>query len=164
MGAKISFKNQKIYKGEKISDIFVKSTNNLKSINCPSRLNSSAIDQFLIIFLIAAKANGVSNFKNLGELNKKESPRLNIAFNFLKTIGVKVERKKDNIKIYGNPNLKLNKTYKIKNFDKDHRACMLSFITALSLGGKWVINDIDSIKTSFPNFISLLKSLGAKIN
>ena len=47
---------------------------------------------------------------------------------------------KDSFKIYGNPNLKLNKTYKIKNFDKDHRACMLSFIAALTLGGNWIIN------------------------
>ena len=41
---------------------------------------------------------------------------------------------------------------------------MLSFIAALTLGGNWIINDIDSINTSFPSFISLLKKLGAKIN
>ena len=78
MGAKILFKNQKIYKGEKISDIFVKSTDNLKSINCPIKYNSSAIDEFLIIFLIAAKSKGISCFKNLSELNQKESPRLKL--------------------------------------------------------------------------------------
>ena len=76
MGVEISFINRKIYKGEVIADIFVKSPNNLKSINCPSNLNSNAIDEFLVIFLIAAKADGVSTFKDLGELNKKESPRL----------------------------------------------------------------------------------------
>ena len=53
-----------------------------KRINCPTKLNSSAIDEFLIIFLVAAKANGISTFKNLSELNKKESPRLKIASNF----------------------------------------------------------------------------------
>ena len=45
-------------------------------------LNSSAIDEFLIIFLVAAKANGVSTFKNLGELNQKESPRLDVLLIF----------------------------------------------------------------------------------
>ena len=55
---------------------YVKSVKSLKSIDCPSDLNSSAIDEFLIIFLIAAKANGVSIFKKLSELNQKESPRL----------------------------------------------------------------------------------------
>ena len=63
MGAKIKFKNTKITNGEKCSDIIVKSVKKLKSINCPSNLNSSAIDEFLIIFLVAAKARGVSYFK-----------------------------------------------------------------------------------------------------
>ncbi len=164
MNCKISLQNKKIYKGEKIADIIVKSSKKIKGVNCPTLLNSSAIDEFLIIFLIAAKANGVSNFKNLGELNKKESPRLNIAFNFLKTIGVKVERKKDNIKIYGNPNLQITKNLHIKNYLKDHRVFMMSCIAALSYGGKWKINDKDSINTSFPIFIKILKSLGANIS
>ena len=59
MGAKIKLLNIKKINNEKTADIFVKSTNNLKGINCPSNLNSSAIDEFLIIFLVAAKAKGV---------------------------------------------------------------------------------------------------------
>ena len=62
MGAKIILKNQKNYRGEKIADILIKSSNKLKAINCPAELNSSAIDEFLVIFLIAAKAKGVSYF------------------------------------------------------------------------------------------------------
>ena len=46
-----------------IADILVKSPRNLKSINCPSKLNSKTIDEFLIIFLIAAKAKGVSTLR-----------------------------------------------------------------------------------------------------
>ena len=65
MGVQIVYKNVKIYKGEKIADIIVKSVNSLKSINCPTHFNSSAIDEFLIIFLVAAKAKGVSYFKGL---------------------------------------------------------------------------------------------------
>ena len=53
-------------------DITVKSPKNIKSINCPSRLNSGAIDEFLILFLVAAKAKGISYFKNLSELNQKK--------------------------------------------------------------------------------------------
>ena len=164
MNCKISLKNKKIYKGEETSDILVKSSKNIRAFSCPSSLNSSAIDEFLVIFLIAAKAKGISSFKNLGELNKKESPRLDIAVSFLKNIGVKVERKKDNIKIFGNPNLKLNKNIHIKNYFKDHRVFMMSCIAALSFGGKWEINDKDSINTSFPIFLKILKKLGAKIN
>jgi len=100
----------------------------------------------------------------LGELNKKESPRLNIGVNFLNMLGVKVERKKDNIKIYGNPNLKIVKDLHIKNYLKDHRVFMMSCIAALSFGGNWKIEDKDSINTSFPIFLKKLKTLGAKIN
>ena len=52
----------------------------------------------------------------------------------------------------------------MKNFLKDHRIFFLSCITALTLGGKWKINDKDSINTSFPNFLKILKNIGAKIN
>ena len=63
MGANIVFRNVKNYKGEKISDIFVKSSSQLKGLNCPIKFNSSAIDEFLIIFLVAAKSKGISYFK-----------------------------------------------------------------------------------------------------
>tara|TARA_B100001250_G_scaffold407275_1_gene427767 strand:+ start:912 stop:2237 length:1326 start_codon:yes stop_codon:yes gene_type:complete len=163
MNAKIRYKNRKIYKGEEIADIYVKSVKKFKPINCPSDLNSSAIDEFLVIFLIAAKANGISIFNNLNELNKKESPRLDIAIKFLSMIGIKTIRKKDNVKIYGNPNLKLNDNYVVKDFYKDHRVFMMSCIAALTFGGKWKIYDKDSINTSFPKFLKILKNLGAKL-
>ena len=163
MNCNITLKNKKNYKGEKTADIVVKSSDKIIGVNCPASLNSSAIDEFLIIFLIAAKAKGVSIFKNLGELNKKESPRLNFAVSFLRKIGINVERKKDNIKVYGNPNLEINKDLHIKNYLKDHRVFMMSCIAALSFGGKWKIDDRDSINTSFPTFLEILKNLGAKI-
>ena len=164
MGAEIKLKNKKNYNGEDIANIYVKSNKNLKSIDCPSSLNSAAIDEFLIIFLVAAKAKGISKFNDLSEMNKKESKRLDLAVSFLKTIGVKVNRMNDSIKIYGNPQLKLSDKFEIKNFLKDHRIFFLSCITALTLGGKWKINDKDSIKSSYPNFLKTLKKIGAKIN
>ena len=164
MNAKIKFLNKKKYKGEKIADILIKSIDKIKSINCPQSLNSSAIDEFLIIFLFAAKANGVSTFKNLSELNKKESPRLNIAIKFLKMIGIKVVRNQDDIKIFGKPDMQLTKNYIMKNFQKDHRVFMMSCIAALTFGGKWKIYDKEAINTSFPKYINTLKNLGAKIN
>jgi len=163
MNAKIKFQNKRIKNGEEIADICVKNTKTLKSINCPDSLNSSAIDEFLIIFLVAAKAKGISTFKKLSELNKKESPRLDLAVKFLKMIGIKILRNKNNIKIYGNPNLSLNGNYFIKNFLKDHRIFMMSCIAALTFGGNWKIYDKDSINTSFPKFLNILKNLNAII-
>ena len=164
MGANIKLKNKKLYKGEKVADIHVRSIAKLNSINCPSKLNSSAIDEFLIIFLVAAKAYGVSKFKGLGEMNKKESKRLDLAVKFLRLIGIKVERFGNDINIHGNPKIMLSKNLEIMNFLKDHRIFFLSCIAALTLGGKWKINDKKSSNTSFPQFLKILKFLGANIN
>ena len=159
MGAKISLKNQRNYRGEKISDILIKSSNDLKAVNCPSELNSSAIDEFLIIFLAAAKAKGISYFKDLSELNKKESARLNWGSRILNMMGIKTKLTKDSLKIYGQPNLKITKPITIKSYLKDHRIFMMCTIAALTCGGKWKIHDKDSINTSFPSFLKIINKL-----
>ena len=159
MGVKISFKNKKIYKGEKIADINIKSPKKIRPINSPSKLNNKAIDEFLIIFLVAAKAKGISFFKNLAELDQKESPRLKWGAYILNKIGIKTIITKDSIKIFGNPNLKINKKITIKNFLKDHRVFMMSVIAAYSFGGRWKIYDKDSINTSFPNFLKIIEKI-----
>ena len=161
MGVKIIFKNKKIYKGEQNADIEVTSPKTLKSINCPTRLNSGAIDEFLVIFLIAAKAKGVSYFKDLAELDQKESPRLQWGAKILSKMGIKVIVTKNSIKIFGNPNLNININKKIiiKDYLKDHRVFMTSIIAGLTFGGTWEIHDKDSIKTSFPNFLTIINDL-----
>ena len=161
MGVKISFKNKKIYKGEKKADIKVVSAKKIRAINCPPELNSGAIDEFLVIFLVAAKAKGVSYFKNLGELNQKESPRLKWAETILKYLGVKTITTNNSIKIFGNPdlNIDLGKKIVIKNYLKDHRVFMTSLIAALTFGGSWNIHDKDSVNTSFPNFLKIIDDL-----
>jgi len=156
MGVIITYLNKRKYKGEKIADIKVNSPKTLKSINCPTNLNSGAIDEFLIIFLVAAKANGVSYFKDLGELNKKESPRLKLGSKILSKMGIQTITTQNSIKIFGNPNLEVNKKIVIKNFLKDHRIFMTSIIAALTFGGHWIIHDKDSIKTSFPSFLNII--------
>ncbi len=159
MGVRIVLKNINNYKGEKTADVVVNSANSLKPIICPTYLNSSAIDEFLIIFLIAAKAKGVSYFKNLSELDQKESPRLKWGSKILNLMGIKTITTKNSIKIFGNPNLILNKKIIIKNFLKDHRVFMTSVIAALSFGGTWIIHDKDSIKTSFPSFLKTIEKI-----
>ena len=159
MGVKIILQNKKIYKGEKNADIRIESPKKIKHINCPTNLISGTIDEFLIIFLVAAKANGVSYFKNLSELNQKESPRLKWGSKILNLMGIKTITTKDSIKIYGNPLLKINKKIIIKNYLKDHRVFMTSVVAALSFGGEWHIHDKDSINTSFPNFLKIINNL-----
>ena len=74
-------------------------------------------------------------------------------------MGVKNIVTQNSIKIYGNPNLKINKKIIIKNYLKDHRVFMTSVIAALSFGGYWKIYDKDSIQTSFPDFLKIIKNL-----
>ena len=159
MGVKIILKNKKDYKGEKNADILVTSSKKLKSINCPIKFNSGAIDEFLLIFLVAAKANGISYFKNLAELNQKESPRLIWGSKILNQLGVKNITTKSSIKIFGNPNLNISHKITIKNYFKDHRVFMTSVIAALSFGGEWKIHDKESINTSFPKFMNIINEL-----
>tara|TARA_Y100000591_G_C21847924_1_gene709814 strand:- start:31 stop:1356 length:1326 start_codon:yes stop_codon:yes gene_type:complete len=164
MGIKIKIKKPKYYKGEKIADILIESKKNIIPINCPKYLNSYAIDEFLLIFLVAAKAKGISYFKDLSELNQKESPRLIWGSRILNKMGIKTILTSDSIKIFGNPELRINKKIVIKNFLKDHRVFMASVIAALTFGGDWKIYDRDSINTSFPSFLKIIKKLDKNIN
>ena len=159
MGVKIILKNKNIYKGEKNADLQIISPKKLKAIKCPAHLNSAAIDEFLVIFLVAAKANGISYFKGLAELNQKESPRLKWGAKILNKMGVKNIVTNDSIKIFGDPKLNINKKIIIKDYLKDHRVFMTSVVAAFSFGGEWHIHDKDSIKTSFPTFLNIINNL-----
>ena len=74
-------------------------------------------------------------------------------------MGVKVITTKNSIKIFGNPELKIDKRIEIQEYLKDHRVFMTSVVAALSFGGEWHIHDKDSIKSSFPSFLKIINSL-----
>ena len=98
-------------------------------------------------------------FKDLAELNQKESPRLKWGAKILDLMGVKNIVTSNSIKIFGNPNLKVEKKIVIKNYLKDHRVFMTCVVAGLSFGGEWHIHDKDSIKTSFPSFLKIVNQL-----
>ena len=77
-------------------------------------------------------------------------------------MGVKTKLTNHSIKIYGDPKLKLTKPIKIKNYLKDHRIFMMSTVAALTFGGEWKIYNLDSIKSSFPTFLKIIKDLNGK--
>ena len=74
-------------------------------------------------------------------------------------MGVKIISTDNSIRIFGNPNLEVNKKIIIKNYLKDHRVFMTSVIAALSFGGEWHIHDQDAVKTSFPSFLKMINNL-----
>ena len=74
-------------------------------------------------------------------------------------MGIKTDLTKDSIKIYGQPNLEIKNAITVKNYLKDHRVFMMSTIAALTFGGTWKIHDKDSINTSFPSFLKIIKDI-----
>ena len=81
-----------------------------------------------------------------------------MGFKNFKIDGNKSYYNKRLIKIFGNPNLKINKRIIIQNYLKDHRVFMTSVIAALTFGGEWHIHDKNSIKTSFPSFLKVINT------
>ena len=162
MGGKISIIDEKNVCGEKRGNLIVKSSN-LRSINCPASIAAKMIDEYPIAMLCAAKAKGVSNFYGLEELNKKESKRLNVCNKFLNQIGIKTKLGKDKIKIFGNPDLQINKPYTIKTH-KDHRIAKMAFVAGQIFvsKGELKIKNFENVNTSFPEFLKIMKKLSCK--
>ena len=160
MNANIKIKNLKKKNGEPVGDIVVKSSN-LKTINFPKEEVISTIDELPILFIIASQIHGVSTFKNIQALRGKESDRIKKMSENLKAFGIITHSSKDSLKIYGNP--KINPTGQIKiAASLDHRIQMSFCTLALVTGANVLIKGCETVKTSFPNYFSLLKKFGSK--
>ena len=161
-GANIKFKNKKKQNNEIIGDIIVKSSRLKKPIIASKNFYEKTTDEFPILFCIAALTKGVSIFKGIEDLANKESNRIKEMQKVLKQIGIKSIFSKNKLKIFGSDLIKIrNKKVKIPNLG-DHRICMSSTILSLITVIKTKINNFETVKTSSPNFLRTIKSLGAK--
>jgi 3-phosphoshikimate 1-carboxyvinyltransferase len=160
-GAKINFKNIKKINNEVTGDIHVVSSK-IRPIKASEIFYVKSTDEFPILFCIAALTKGVSVFKGISDLANKESNRITEMQKVLKQIGIKSNFSKGQIKIFGNPDIKyLNKNIKIPNLG-DHRICMSAMVMSLITGVKAYIKNFETVNTSSPNFLKIIKSLGAK--
>ena len=161
-GANIKFFNIKKLNNETIGNIKIKSGKLKKPILASKDFYTKTTDEFPILFCIAALNKGISKFRGIEDLANKESNRIKEMQKILKQIGIKSIAKKNEIKIFGK-NLIENKNKKINvpNLG-DHRVCMSSTILSLVTGIKAKINNFETVKTSSPNFLNLIKYLGAK--
>jgi len=162
MNANIKIKNLKKISGENVGSIIIKSSS-LKSFTCPKELVPSLIDELPILFVIAGLTNGVSKFKSINEATKKESNRIREMQKLLTQSGILCRSTNDTMTIYGKENLNLKNRYITVKTKGDHRICMSAVILALVTGIKIKINNFETVNTSFPNFISLIRSIGGKI-
>ena len=160
-GANIIFKNFKKNNNELQGDVLVKSSN-LKPIHASKSYYTNMTDEYPILFVIAALTKGVSYFKGIGDLANKESNRIKEMQKILNQIGVRSKFNGDELKIFGKGIFDARKkTIKVPN-KGDHRLCMSTFVLALITGAKAKIRNFETVFTSSPSFLKIMKSSGAK--
>ena len=156
MGAKINLKNKRFLSGEIVADIDVESSN-LVGCELNPEMAKLMIDEYPILSIAAAFADGPSLFRGLAELKVKESDRLELIRLNLTKCGCECEVINNDLLIKPSKNY-LPIDNKIRT-DFDHRIAM-SFIIMGSKVGNLLIEDIESINTSFPNFIEIFNNSG----
>ena len=158
-GAKIKFINKRKNNNEIVGDILIKS-GKIKPIFAPKEYYVKATDEYPIMFVIAALTPGVSVFKGIGDLANKESNRIKEMQEILRQVKVKSIAKKNELKIFGKIiKNKKNKIIKVKNLG-DHRICMSAVILSLITGINAKIKNFETVKTSSPSFLKIIKLLG----
>ena len=160
-GAKIKFRNVKKINHETVGDIEVQSSI-LEPISASAAYYVSATDEYPILFVVAALTKGTSVFKGIEDLANKESNRIEEMKKILNKIGIKCQSTKKEMKIFGTTvEKKMNKVIKVSNLG-DHRICMSAVILSLVTGIKAEIKNFETVKTSSPSFLEIIKSLGGK--
>ena len=161
MGANIVFENASDKHGEPVADIHVKSSV-LKGVRVPPKRVPSMIDEFPILSVAAAFADGDTVMTDLSELRVKESDRLAAIAKGLEATGVKAEMGKDSLIVHGSGHSVEGGCTIETGFD--HRIAMSFLIMGLSSRSPVAVDDAKTIATSFPDFAALMNRLGAKID
>lgn len=166
MGADITFENKRVQAGEDVADLIVRSGAPLKGIEIDPARVPSMIDEFPILAMAAACADGTTKMTGLAELRVKESDRLLMVAEGLKACGVDLEMGEDWLTIHGNGKAPRGLRAGSNAFIKtalDHRIAMSFLVLGSATDEPISIDDGTPIKTSFPNFIELMNSLGCNI-
>ena len=160
-GAKIKFTNKKIKNNEIFGDISIKSQK-IKPIIASKEYYVKATDEYPILFIISALTKGTSIFKNVGGLKNKESDRVKEMQKVLKQIGVKTSLSKNELRIFGKGMIEAsNKIIFVPNLG-DHRIAMSAFVLAALTGAKTKIKNFETVFSSSPSFLKIMKLLGVK--
>lgn len=160
MGGDIRFENQRTVGGEPVADIHVKHSK-LAGIDVPADIAPSMIDEFPVLFVAAALAEGKTTTRGLSELRVKESDRLSQMTEGLSLLGVNVTEKEDGLIITGSDGKPLtgsaNETA-VKTA-LDHRIAMSFAVAGLITETGVMVDDMSPTETSFPGFTDLLAAL-----
>jgi 3-phosphoshikimate 1-carboxyvinyltransferase len=161
MGADLTLENQRNEGGEIIADLRVRASELLKGITVPPQRVPSMIDEFPILAMAAACAEGSTIMTGLAELRVKESDRLLVVAEGLKACGVDLEMGEDSLTIHGTGTPPQGGA--TINAHLDHRIAMSFLILGTVTQRPIIIDDASPIRTSFPDFVELMSALGADI-
>jgi 3-phosphoshikimate 1-carboxyvinyltransferase len=157
MGGDITLENQREVGGEPVADIRVRSAK-LKGIDIPEDLVPLAIDEFPVLFVAAAVAEGRTVLRGAEELRVKESDRIQVMADGLIALGVKAEPTPDGIIIDGG-SIGGGEVWG----HGDHRIAMSFSIASLRATAPIRIHDCANVATSFPNFLALSAQVGIRV-
>ncbi len=158
MGADISLANERDIGGEPVADITVRSSE-LKGIDIPPELVPLAIDEFPVLFVAAACAEGRTVLTGAEELRVKESDRIQVMADGLQTLGVNARATADGMIIDGGQMA----SGQIESHG-DHRIAMAFTVASLRATGRIQINNTENVNTSFPGFQALAAGVGIKVS
>ncbi len=160
MGASIHVANERELCGEPVADLIVRG-GPLKGTTIPASRAPSMIDEYPVLAVAAACAEGTSRFIGLSELRVKESDRLALVAQGLSAVGAKVEVEGDDLIIHGNGHPPRGGA--TIETALDHRIAMSFLVLGLAADEPIRVDDASPIATSFPGFVSLMNGLGAGI-
>ena len=160
MGANIAIENERTESGESVGDLVVKASA-LKGIEVEPEIAPSMIDEYPILAVAAAFAEGRTKMTGLGELRVKESDRLAAVAEGLKACGIKIELGDDWLAVEGRGPSGVPGGGKIATH-MDHRIAMSFLIAGLAAKTPVTVDDTSFVAPSFPEFIPLMQKLGAQ--
>lgn len=161
MGAKLSFEESRDPIGEPIADLVVRAST-LRGVTPPAKRAPSMIDEFPILSVLAAFAEGETRIEGAAELRVKESDRITLMVDGLKACGVDAEELPDGLIIRGRGPKSVKGGAQIRTMG-DHRVAMSFLVMGLASKEPVVVDDADMIGTSFPDFTGFMTALGAQI-
>lgn len=159
MGADITISNPHEVGGEPVGDITARHST-LKAVDVPAHIAPSMIDEYPILAVAAACANGTSTMRGLSELRVKESDRLAAIIAGLVANGIKAEAVGDDLIVHGVGGVPVGGGTVTTHYD--HRIAMSFLILGLVCQKPVTVDDTRAIATSFPGFMMLMRDLGAK--
>jgi len=158
MGADIVVENRRVEGGEPVGDLVV-AHGALRAVEVPPARAPSMIDEYPILAVIAAGAEGVTRMRGLKELRVKESDRLSATAAMLDANGVRVAIEGDDLIVHGAHNGVAGGATVATHMD--HRIAMSALVLGLAARAPVAVDDAAFIDTSFPGFVALMDGLGA---